>query len=98
MSKDTEGKPMTIESRYAEVRRCLVAVKPMTQHRQWVCFGPDRSFAYNMEIGRVIHFESTPNGWNLTIELEATNDAKSKLQEVMDIMNDGTAFGTDGES
>ena len=29
---------------------------------------------------------STPNGWNLTVELEAPNNANSKLQEVMDIM------------
>ena len=30
--------------------------------------------------------ESTPNGWNLTTELEAPNDASSQLQEVTDIM------------
>ena len=36
--------------------------------------------------GRVIPFETTPNGWNLTVEFEAPNDANSKLQEVMDIM------------
>ena len=86
MSKDAEGKLMTIESRQAEVRRPLMAVKPMTQQGQWVCFGPDRAFAYNIETGRVIPFESTPNGGNLTVELEAPNDAHSKLQEVMDIM------------
>ena len=43
-------------------------------------FGPDRAF------GRVIPFESTPNGWNLTVELEAPNDVNCKLQEIMDIM------------
>ena len=31
VSKDTEGKLMTIESRQAELRRPLMAVKPMTQ-------------------------------------------------------------------
>ena len=49
-------------------------------------FGTDRAFAYKIEIGRVIPFESTPNGWNLTVELEAPTDANSKLQEIMDIM------------
>ena len=43
-------------------------------------------FAYKIETGRVIPFESTPNGWNLTVELEAPNDANSKLQEVMHTM------------
>ena len=71
VSKDTEGKLMTIESRQAEVRRPLMAVKPMTQRGQWVCFGPDRAFAYKTETGRVIPFERTPNGWNLKVELEA---------------------------
>ena len=41
VSPDTEGKPMTIESRPAEMRRSLIAVQPMTQQGQWVCFGPD---------------------------------------------------------
>ena len=63
-----------------------MAVKPMTQQGQWVCFGSDRAFAYRIETGRVLPFESTPNGWNLTFELEALDDANSKLQEVMDIM------------
>ena len=63
-----------------------MAVKPMTQQGQWVCFGSDRAFAYKIETGRVLPFESTPNGWNLTVELEALDDANSKLQEVMDIM------------
>ena len=85
VSKDTEGKPMIIESRQSEVRRALMVVKPMTQG-QWVCFWPDHAFAYKIENGRVIPFESTPNGWNLTVELKAPNDANSKLQEVMDIM------------
>ena len=64
--KDTESKLMTIESRQAEVRRRLMAVKPMTQQGQWVCFGPDRAFAYRIETGRATPFESTPNGWNFT--------------------------------
>ena len=37
-----------------------------------------------METGIVIPFESTPNGWNLTVELKAPNDANNKLQEIMD--------------
>ena len=76
VSKDTKGKLMTIESRQAE-------------EQQWVCFGPGRAFTYKMETGRVIPFESTPNGRNLTLELEAPNDANIKLQEIMDIMMTG---------
>ena len=63
-----------------------MAVKPMIQQGQWVCFGLDRAFAYKIETGRVIPFESTPSGWNFTVELEAPSDANSKLQEIMDIM------------
>ena len=86
MSKDAEGKLVTIESRQAEVTRPLMAVKPMTQQGQWVRFGPDRALAYKIETGTVIPFEITPDGWNLTVELGAPNDANSKLQEIMDIM------------
>ena len=85
-SKDTEGKLVTMESGQAEVRRHLMAVIPMTHQGQWVCFGLDRAFAYNIETGRVIQFERTPNVWNFTDELEAPIDVNSKLQEVMDIM------------
>ena len=74
-----------------------MAVKSMTQQGQWVCFGPDRVFAYKIETGRVILFESTPNGWNLTVEPEAQNDANNKLQEIMDIMMTET-FRTHGEN
>ena len=35
VSKDTEGNPMTIESRQADVRRLLMAVNPMTQRGHW---------------------------------------------------------------
>ena len=86
VSKDTKGKLTTIESQQAEVRRPLLAVKQVTQQGHWVCFGPDRAFANIIESGRVIPFESAPNEWNLTVELEAPNDANSKLQEIMDIM------------
>ena len=96
VSKDTEGKLMTIEYRLAKVRRSLMAVKPMAQQGQWVCFGLHRAFAYKIEKNRVIPFESTPNEWNLTVELEAPPDANSKLQEVMDIMMTET-LRTDGE-
>ena len=65
VSNDTEGKLMTIESRQAEVRRPLMAVKPMTQQGEWSCVGPDRAFASKTETGRVMPFESTPNGWNM---------------------------------
>ena len=47
---------------------------------------PDRAVANKIETGSVIPFESTPLGWNLTVELEAPNDANSELQEVMDIL------------
>ena len=63
---------MTIESRQADVRNPLMAVKTMTQEGQWFCFGPDRAFAYSIETGRVVPFESTPYGWNLTVGLECT--------------------------
>ena len=62
-----------------------MAVKPTTQQGQWVCFGPDRAFAYK-KTDRVISVESTPNGWYFTVELEARKDANSKLQEVKDTM------------
>ena len=78
MSEDKEGKLMTIESRQAEVRRPLMAAKPMTPQGQWVCFGLDREFAYTIETGRIIPFESTPNGWNITVGCKAPNDANSK--------------------
>ena len=81
-----EGKPRTIESRQAEVSRSVMVVEPMTQQGQWSCFGPDRAFAYQIDTGRVIPFESTPNGRNLTVALEGPDDANSKFQEVMDIM------------
>ena len=77
---------MTIESRQAEVRRPVMVVNPMTREGQWVCFGPDRAFAYKIETGRVIPFESTPNVLKLTVELEAPNNANNKSQEIMDIM------------
>ena len=53
VSKDTQGKRMTIESRQAEVRRPLMIVKPTTRQGQWVCFGFDRAVAYTMDTGRV---------------------------------------------
>ena len=57
----------------------------MTQQGQWVCFGPDRAFAYKIETGRVVPFEPTPTGWNLTVDLEAPNDANEKLHTVMQL-------------
>ena len=84
VAKQATGEPITIESPQATVRRPLMAVKPMTAQGQWVCFGPDRAFAYKIETGRVIPFESTPTGWNLTMELEAPENANKKLQEAMD--------------
>ena len=43
----------------------------------------------SMQNGRVIPFESTPNGWNLTVELQAPIEANSKVQEILDIMMTG---------
>ena len=71
VAKQATGEPIMIESRQGTVRRPLMAVKPMTAQGQWVFFGPDRAFAYKIETGRVIPFEPTPTGWNLTMELEA---------------------------
>ena len=82
--KQATGEPVMIESRQATVRRPLMAVNPRTAQGQWVCFGPDRAFAYKIDTGRVIPFESTPTGWNLTMELEASENANKKLQEAMD--------------
>ena len=61
-----------------------MAVKQMTAQGQWVCFGPDRAFAYKIDTDRVIPFESTSTGWNLTVELEEPENANKKLQEAMD--------------
>ena len=85
VAKQASGGPMTLSTRQAQVRRPLMAVKPMTKQGQWVCFGPDRAFAYRPETGRVIPFEPTPTGWNLTLELEAPNDANRKLEEYMEL-------------
>ena len=84
VSRDPEGRLMTTESRQTEVKRPMMAVKPMTQQGQWVCFGPHRAFAYKIESGRVIPFENTSKGWNFTVELEAPDDRK--LRENMDTM------------
>ena len=86
VSKDAESRLTTIKSRQTQVKKPLIALKPTTPQGQWVCFGSDRAFAYTIETRRVIPFESTPNGWNLTVELEALHDANNKLQEMMDIM------------
>ena len=75
------GRDEHILYRQATVRRPLLAVKPMTAQGQWVCFGPDRAFAYKIETGNVMPFESIPTGWNLTMELEAPENANKKLQE-----------------
>ena len=65
-----------------------MAVKSMTQE-QWVCFVTVRSHTKE-KLAQSKPFESTPNGWNLTIEFAAPNDANSKLQEVVDIMRTET--------
>ena len=83
VAKQATGEPVMIESRQATVRP-LMAVKPMTAQGQWVCFGPDRGFAYKIETGRVIPLESTPKGWNLKMELEVPDNANRKLHEAMD--------------
>ena len=58
VSKDAEGKLMTIGPRQAEARRRLVAVKPMTKDR--VCSGPDRAFEYKIESTRSYHLSARP--------------------------------------
>ena len=70
--------PLIIDSRQTEVRRPLMVVKPMTQQVPLVCFGSDRASAYQLDMGRVIPFESAPNGWNITVELDAPNDDYNK--------------------
>ena len=69
----------------------------MTQQRQWFCFGPDRAFAYKTQTGRIITFESTPNGWNLTVELEAPHDANRKLTRNHGHYDDRATLRADGE-
>ena len=39
---------------------------------------------YKIATGRVIPFESTPTGWNLTVELEVLENANKELNEAMD--------------
>ena len=67
VSKDTEGKLMTIESRQAEVRR------PFFDGG----FGPDRAFSFKFRDWQSL------DGWNLTVELEATHDANSNAIKQM---------------
>ena len=81
--KDGQGKQVIIGSRQTEVRRSLMAVKPMTQLGQWAWFGPDRAFVSNINIGRVMPYESTPNGWNLTVELEGPMSPKGSCKTIM---------------
>ncbi len=76
---------MTSDTRQAQVRSPLRAAKPVTKAGQWHWFGPDRAFAYDIETGRVTPLESTPAGWNLTLEIQAPNDANGKLAEHMEI-------------
>ena len=85
VAKQATGEPMTIDSRQVEVRRPLMAVKPMTEKGQWVCFGPDRAFAYKIDTGRVIPSEPTETGWNLTVELEAPYYANEKLNAALEV-------------
>ena len=60
LAKQATGEPIMIGSRQAPVRRPLMAVKPMTAQGQWVCFGPERAFAYKIETGRVIPSSPRP--------------------------------------
>ena len=83
---------MSVASRQAEVRRPLMAVKPMTQQGQRVCFDPGRAFANKIHTARGIPSETTPDAWNYTVELEAPSDANRKLREVMDIMHTEQRF------
>ena len=85
VAKQASGEPVTIESRQAQVRRPLMAVKPMTEQGQWVCFGPDKAFAYKIDTGRVIPSEPMPTGWDLMLELEAPNDANNMLNTMMEV-------------
>ena len=83
VAKDTEGKPMTTESRQAEVRRLLMLVKPITrtagQFRSGSCVRIQNGRWQN-DTNR----KHTPNGWNPTVDFETPNDAHRNLQEVMD--------------
>ena len=78
VSKDGKGKLMITESRQAEVRSPVMVVKLMTHlarsHTQWT-------------LAEEYHVKGTPNGWNITLALEAPSDANRKLQDVMDIMS-----------
>ena len=69
VAKQATGQPILIEPRQATV---------------WVCFGPDRAFAYKNETGRVIPFEPTPTGWNLTMELEGAGKRQQEDSGAMD--------------
>ena len=68
---DETGKPMAIERRKVDCRRPLMAVTEMTDCGRWVCFGPQRQgFSFDPRTGQKIEFTPTPDGWDLTMELE----------------------------
>ena len=43
-------------------------------------FGLDRAFSNEIDTGRVIPLEGTTNGWSLTVDLEASDEANRELQ------------------
>ena len=61
-----------------------MAVKEMTEvddGGQWVVFGPGVGFAYHPGQDRKVEFESTPTGWDLTVDLSAPDEANKQIAE-----------------
>ena len=53
----------------------------MTKQGQWVVFSPSEGFAYQPQSKRMVKFDNTPTGWDLTVELEAPNEANKRIEE-----------------
>ena len=85
LANDGECKLAIIESRQAE--RSATTCGGGENNDTTRTVGMFCPFLLPIDIGRVIPFESTSNGWNFTVELEAPSDATWKLQESMDIMS-----------
>eukprot|EP00973_Karenia_brevis_P008876 1202188-Karenia_brevis.AAC.1 len=67
-------------------RRPLMAVTEMTDHGNWVVFGPGRvGFAWHEESKRKIDFDKVPGGWDMTVELEPPQSANKKIRECIDL-------------
>ena len=81
----TPAGPAALSTRKAKVRRPLMSVKDMTNKGQWVVFGPPGGFCYQPKLKRLVNFDNTPTGWDLTVELEAPAEANRRLEEYVEV-------------